>query len=467
MKEKVQQNALKNQQHYRKMTEKPVEQLILSLCVPTIISMLITTIYNVADTFFVSKIGVQASGAVGILFSLMAILQAFGFMFGHGSGSWISRLLGAKQVEKAREYSSTAFTLAFVVGLFIMIVGLAFLPTLMRLLGSTETILPYAADYGFYILLAGPAFTTSCVMNNILRYEGLAKLAMVGLATGGILNMFLDPLFIFGLHMGITGAGLSTAISQYISMAILYAMFRSGKPQSRLMLKYVRLQPSLIRNIITNGFPSLTRQGFNSVSNLLLNVQAAPFGDPAIAAMSIVSKCMNLLFSICVGIGQGFQPVSSFNYGAKRYDRVKRGIQFTWIFSTLVLTILSFLAFIFAPEMIHLFRHDAFIVEIGTHALRYGCVALIFLPTASIANMTFQSTGNSGRATFLACAQNGLFFIPLIVLFPKLFGLTGIEIAQPIAYFLAAAVAVPILLSFMRKLSKIDTITDLAAENPK
>lgn len=183
--------------------------------------------------------------------------------------------------------------------------------------------------------------------------------------------------------------------------------------------------------------------------------------------MSIVSKCMNLLFSICVGIGQGVQPVSSFNYGAKRYDRVKRGIQFTWIFSTLVLTILSFFAFIFAPEMIHLFRHDAFIVEIGTHALRYGCVALIFLPTASIANMTFQSTGNSGRATFLACAQNGLFFIPLIVLFPKFFGLTGIEIAQPIAYFLAAAVAVPILLSFMRKLSKIDTITDLAAENPK
>lgn len=272
MKEKVQQNALKNQQHYRKMTEKSVEQLILSLCVPTIISMLITTIYNVADTFFVSKIGVQASGAVGILFSLMAILQAFGFMFGHGSGSWISRLLGAKQVEKACEYSSTAFTLAFVGGLFIMIMGLAFLPTLMRLLGSTETILPYAADYGFYILLVGPAFTTSCVMNNILRYEGLAKLAMVGLATGGILNMFLDPLFIFGLHMGITGVGLSTAISQYISMAILYAMFRSGKPQSRLMLQYVRLQPSLIRNIITNGFPSLTRQGFNSVSNLLLNV---------------------------------------------------------------------------------------------------------------------------------------------------------------------------------------------------
>lgn len=453
MVEKIQQNTLKNQQHYRKMTEKPVEQLILSLCVPTIISMLITTIYNVADTFFVSKIGVAASGAVGILFSLMAILQAFGFMFGHGSGSWISRLLGAKKIEKAREYSSTAFTLALLVGFLMMIFGLMYLPNFMRLLGSTPTILPYAATYGFYILLAAPAFTTSCVMNNILRYEGLAKLAMVGLAAGGLLNMFLDPLFIFGLHMGISGAGLSTAISQYISMAILLAMFYSGKPQSRIQIKYIRFQLSLIKNIITNGFPSLTRQGFNSISNLLLNLQAAPFGDPAIAAMSIVGKCMNLLFSICVGIGQGFQPVSSFNYGAKRFDRVKRGIQFTWLFSTIVLVVLSVLAFIFAPEMIHLFRHDEQIVTIGTNALRYSCIALFFLPTASIANMTFQSTGNSGRATFLACAQNGLFFIPLIVLLTKLFGLTGIELAQPLAYLLAAMVAIPFLLSFLHQLS--------------
>ena len=296
------------------MTQTPVNRLIASLAIPTVISMLITTVYNITDTYFVSKINISASGATGIVFSLMAILQAFGFMFGHGSGSCISRHLGAKEIYKARKYSSTGFFLAAVSGIIIMLLGLIFLTPFMKLLGSTSTILPYAKTYGAFILIAGPAMTTGCVMNNILRYEGMASLAMLGLTAGGVLNIVLDPLLIFYFDMGISGAGLATAISQYVSMGILLIMFLSGKTQSKISVKYISLKFGLIKEIIFTGVPSLARQGLNSISNMVLNLQAAVYGDACIAAMSIVAKCANLLFSVCVGIGQGFQPVSAFNY---------------------------------------------------------------------------------------------------------------------------------------------------------
>lgn len=437
---------------FAKMTETPINRLIASLSVPTVISMMITNIYNATDTYFVSKIGISASGATGVVFSLMAILQAFGFMFGHGAGSCISRHLGAQDAERARRYSSTGFFLAVVAGALIMALGLAFIDPLMTLLGSTPTILPYARDYGIYILISGPAMTASCVVNNILRYEGMAALAMVGLTSGGILNMILDPLLIFTFDMGIAGAGLSTAISQYISLIILLIMYYRGPAQSKMRLRAITLRPKFVFEIIATGLPSLARQGLNSVSNMVLNIQAAPFGDACIAAMSIVGKVSNLLFSVCVGIGQGFQPVSSFNYGAGRYSRVKKGIRFTWGFSTAAIFVLSLICFIFAPQIVELFRHESEVVDIGSTALRLLCASLLFLPTVMIGNMTFQSIGKSGRAFFLALTQNGLFFIPLVYILPRFTGLWGIEAAQPIAYVLAAIVTVPFIISFARSL---------------
>lgn len=311
------------EKQYTKMTQTPIKKLFASLAVPTVISMLITTVYNATDTYFVSKINISASGATGVVFSLMAILQAFGFMFGHGSGSCISRNLGAQNIEKARRYSSTGLFLALLTGALIGILGIIFLAPFMRLLGSTATILPYSKAYGIFILAAGPAMTGSCVANNILRYEGKASLAMVGLTAGGVLNIILDPILIFGAKMGIAGAGLSTAISQYISFAILMIMYYKGDAQSKPNIKYITLKPRFVATIITTGLPSLARQGLNSVSNMVLNIEAALYGDACIAAMSIVAKCANLIFSVCVGIGQGFQPVSAFNYGAKKYSRVK------------------------------------------------------------------------------------------------------------------------------------------------
>ena len=437
---------------YKKMTETPVNRLVFSLSIPTVISMLITMIYNMADTYFVSKISVSASGATGIVFGLMSIFQAFGFLYGQGAGSIISRLLGKKDVENARRFCSTAFFSSLIIGVTASVLCTLFLERLMLVLGSTQTILPYAKAYGIYILIAGPALTTSCVMNNILRYEGAARLAMMGLTIGGLLNIALDPLLIFVFDMGISGAGLATCISQYISMVILLFMFLKKKCQCRIKFKYFSPSIKTAWEIVATGFPSFIRNGLNSISTMVLNMMSAPYGDECIAAMSISNRWAMVIFSVCVGIGQGFQPVSAFNFGAGKYDRVRKGMNFLWAYGTAVVTVLAGLSFAFAPQIVSLFRNDAEVVQIGTQVLRYMCIALVLLPTALTANMTFQSVGKKGRALLLASCQNGLFFIPLVLLLPRMFGLVGLEISQPVAYISAALVSVPFLVAFRSRL---------------
>lgn len=437
---------------YKKMTETPVEKLIVSLGIPTTISMLITNIYNMADSYFVSQISLSAGGATSIVFGIMSILQAFGFMFGHGAGCHISRMLGAKQTEKASRYASTGFFWALLAGFFIMIGGLIFIEPLMRLLGSTDTILPYAVKYCTFILAAAPAMTGSFVLNNILRYEGKATLAMIGLITGGLLNMGMDPLFIFVFNMGINGAGLATTLSQYISFGILLSMFLRKKTQSRLSPRFVAREFRTVLDIIVAGLPSLARQGLNSASTMVMNAQAKPFGDAAIAAMGYVSRTSNLIFSVGLGIGQGFQPVSAFNYGAKKYSRVKKGTWFTLGLGTLAIGVISAGCFAFAPQIISLFRNEAEVVQIGSEALRIQCVFLLFFPPSVVVNMLFQSIGKSIRSLVLSCLQNGGIFIPLCLILPRFLEIRGIEISQPLAYFLSACVSVPCLIAFLRNM---------------
>lgn len=440
---------------YQKMTETPVNKLIVSLAIPTVISMLITTVYNVTDTYFVSKISVSASGATGIIFSLMGIIQAFGFMFGQGAGSHVSRRLGAKDIENARKYCSTAIFVSLAVALLIMVLGLVFINPLMHLLGSTDTILPYARIYGRYILICAPAMITSCVMNNILRYEGMARMAMIGLATGGVLNIILDPLLIFVFKLDIAGAGIATAVSQYISTILLLSVFLLKKCQTRVSLKYVCLKPQFVWDIVSTGTPALARQGLNSISVMVLNLVAKPYGDACIAAMSVVAKISMLIFSICVGIGQGFQPVAGFNYGSKLYERVRQGVKFLWRFGTLIVSIMAIIVFIFAPQLVAMFRDEAEVVAIGTRALRFQCMAQFFAPTVMTANMTFQSIGKAGKAFFISCCQNGLFFIPMVLILPHLIGITGIEISQPIGYIISSFISAPMLLAFLNQLKKL------------
>lgn len=439
---------------YKKMIETPVPKLIISLGIPTIISMLITNIYNMADSYFVSQLSLSAGGATSIVFGVMAILQAFGFMFGHGSGSHISRMLGSKQSEEASKFASTGFFWALITGILIMIGGLIFIEPLMRLLGSTDTILPYAVKYCTFILIAAPAMTGSCVLNNILRYEGKATLAMIGLITGGVLNMLLDPLFIFAFDMGIDGAGLSTTLSQYISFGILLSMFLLKKTQSQMLPRYVAREFRTLLDIIIIGLPSLARQGLNSASTMVMNAQAKPFGDAAIAAMGYVGRTSSLIFSIGVGIGQGFQPVSGFNYGAKKYSRVRKGTWFTLLFGMALIGILSATCFAFAPQIISLFRNEPAVLQIGSEALRIQCVFLLFFPATMVVNMLFQSIGKSIPALILASLQSGLIFIPLCLILPRFYDIKGIEIAQPLAYLIAALISFPCMIVFLKRLPK-------------
>lgn len=446
-----------SEQQYKKMTETPVGRLVLTLGLPTTVSMLITNVYNMADSYFVSKVSLSAGGATSIVFGIMAILQAFGFMFGHGAGSNISRMLGSKQVEKAGRFASTGFFGALLCGLLISVTGLSFLEPLMRLLGSTDTILPYAKDYALWILIAAPLMTASCVLNNILRYEGKATLAMVGLTTGGILNILLDPLFIFTFKLGIGGAGLATALSQLISFCILLSMFLFKKTQSRLHPKLITPTLQILGNILVTGLPSLARQGLNSVSTMVLNAQAKLFGDAAIAAMGYVGRTSSLIFCVGLGIGQGFQPVSGFNYGAKKYSRVKKGSWFTLGFGTAFLGAIAAACFALAPQIIGLFRQEEAVLAIGGSALRIMCVFLLFMPISVVATMLFQSIGKNGPALILSCLQSGLIFIPLCLILPRFFGVMGIEVSQPLAYFISSLVSFPMMTDFLKKLPEDDT----------
>lgn len=441
-------------QQYKKMTETPVPRLIITLGIPTTISMLVTNIYNMADTYFVGKIGTSASGAVGIVFGLMAIIQAFGFMFGHGAGSIISRRLGARDVKSASRFASTSFVSSLVVGAVIMVLGFLFLNPLMRLLGSTDTILPYARTYASFILLAAPFMASSCVMNNILRYEGRAALAMVGLTSGGILNIFGDWLLMEGFGLGVMGAGLATAVSQIISFCILLFMFLSGKTESKFALKWVTKDIGDVVMICKTGLPSLMRQGLTSVSTMVLNGQAAIYGDAAVAAMSIVNRICSFIFSVALGIGQGFQPVSAFNYGAKKYGRVRQGFCFTLGLAEVLLGTIAVVGMIYSSHFVAFFRNDPKVIDIGNFALSVQLAALFFQPLTVCSNMLFQSVGKNGTATFLAMLRSGLCFIPVIVLLSCVLGLTGVEISQTVADVLAFFISLPFTLCFLGELKR-------------
>ena len=441
---------------FRRMTETPIPQLVLSLAAPTILSMLITSIYNLADTFFVGQISTSASGAVGVVSSLMAIIQALGFMLGHGAGTIISRSLGSRDTTAATRFASTSFFTALVFGVVLAVAGLGTLPHFMMLLGSTETILPHACAYARPILIAAPLMISSLVMNNILRYEGKASFAMIGLVTGGLLNIALDPLFIFGLGMGTAGAGLATALSQTISFCILLSMFLRGKTVSQFLLSAVTREARDFGRILLGGAPSFGRQGLNSIGGMLLNLAARSYGDAAVAGMSIVSRIFMFIISVAIGVGQGLQPVASFNYGARKYRRVRQAAIFTIEAAFCMLVVLVGLCWVNGDVLIRLFRDDPAVTAVALPAFHYQCLAMLLHPIIVVANMTFQSVGASGRATFLACCRQGVFFIPLILILPRTHGLFGVEICQPIADVLTFLVSLPFLLAFLQQLGRMD-----------
>ena len=445
----------RNEKQFIKMTQTPIPRLVAKLALPTTISMLVTSIYSLADTFFVSQLSTAASSAVGIVFSLQTIVQAVGFTLGMGSGSLLARRLGEKNKKAADTYASTAFYTALIIGFIIMLTGLLFTPQIMKLLGATETNIGYTIAYGNYIIWGVPFICASFVLNNILRSEGKAALSMIGLSMGGVLNIILDSIFIFNLKMETAGAALATLISQAVSFVILISMFLFRKSNISLSIKNVSLKLKTYWEIILTGMPSLTRQGLASVATVMLNKAANNYGDEAIAAMSITTKVAMLVFCICIGIGQGFMPVAGYNYGAKRFDRVRKAFRFTIITDTIIMTLLAITIYAFAPYIIQIFRaEDAAVIEIGTAAMRAQAIAMPLMATTIVANCLLQSVGKSVPATILSCCRQGLFFIPLIMILPKLINLSGIEYSQAISDALTFIVSVPFLIWFFKNLKK-------------
>ena len=447
------------------MTETKLTKLICSLSVPTVISMLITSFYNMADTYFVGLIGsASASGAVGVIFPLMSIMQAVGFMFGHGSGNHISRVLGAGDTEDAQRMAATGFFSAFVTGLLIMAVGLLFTEPLVYLLGSTSTIAPYAQGYVRWLMPGVPFLISSLVLNNQLRFQGSAFYGMIGITSGAVLNVALDPLFIFTMNMGVAGAALATSISQMVSFFILLMATRRG---GNIRIRLRCFSPTLKRftEIFRGGIPSLARQGLNSLATVCLNLAAGGYGDAAIAAMSIVSRVMMMTVSAIIGFGQGFQPICGFNYGARRYDRVYKAYWLCVKICFSVLVVLAVFAVAFAPQIVGLFlATDPEVQRIGTLALRLQCIFLPVFSFTCISNMMLQTMGIAGRATLLAVSRQGLFFIPAVLGLEMLLGLLGVQMAQAVADVLAFLLAVSMTLPVLRDLRQKSAAESIITE---
>ena len=437
------------EQHYQKMTETPVSRLILNLGIPTTISMLITNIYNMADTYFVGTIGESAQAATGVLFTVQAILQGIAFMLGHGSGTFIARSLADKDTTAATKYISTAFFTGGGFGLLIAVLGLSFLEPLVRFLGSTQTIVPHAMAYGQWILLAAPFIICSLILNNGLRYEGKAFYAMFGLTAGGLLNILGDYILVMKLGLGVYGAGLATAASQVVSFSILLFMYLK-MAQSTIRITAVSRMGKDYRDIVRVGFPSLIRQGLTSVTIGVLNNVTKPFGDAAIAAMSVVNRYSNFLMCVGLGIGQGFQPVASFNYQAKKYNRVKQGLLFTTVFGLAFVGTMSTFSFLFAEPVITVFQKHPQVIEIGAQALRFAAVGMLFMSLSIPVNMLYQSIQKPAISSMLSLIRSGAVTIPMLLLGVPLLGLTGIQIAQPTADVLAGLISLPFILHYLR-----------------
>lgn len=440
----------KTEQYYQKMTTTPIPKLIITLGLPTTVSMLITNIYNLVDTYFVGSLGESQQAATGILFTLQFIIQAFAFMFGHGSGVFVSKELANKNIDSSSKYVSSAMAIGIIVGLMISIFGLIFIEPLMKLLGSTSTILPYAKDYGLWVLISCPFMIVSLILNNNLRYEGKAFYSMIGLGLGAILNIFGDYLLIKVYDMGVYGAGLSTAVSQIVSCFVLVA-FYIKQAQSKLHVKYISKDIKCYLSICKVGLPSLIRQGLSSISNGLLNNLTKQFGDAAIAAMSVVNRFSSFVMCVGLGIGQGFQPVSSFNYEAKKYKRVKEGLVFTILLGFILVGALGVFGLVIPGEIIKLFQKMPEVIEVGTFALKAASIGVMFLPISVTINMLYQSIRKAKTASLLSLLRSGVTFIPILLLGTYFFEIVGIQLAQPISDILSSLISLPFGLHFLFK----------------
>jgi len=441
-----------NDERYNYLISANVGRAVTRMAIPAIITMLVTSLYNIADTFFVGQIDTQSTAAVGVVFPVMFVAQAVSFFFGHGSGNYISRELGAKRVENASRMMATGFFYGLGAGVLIMVLGLLFLTPLSVSLGSTPTILPYTVRYLRIILLGTPLLTSSLVLNNQFRLQGYATAGMWGVLSGAILNIILDPIFIFTLDMGVEGAAWATVIGQLCSLAVMLVLTRNGKTLP-IIPKHFTPSRAFAVEIVAGGSPSLLRQLLSAVATLLLNVAAAHYGDAAVAAMTIANRICMFIMSGMLGLGQGYQPLCGFCYGAGLMDRVKQGFWFCVRVGTIALLCFTILGFMFTRPIVAVFRDDPAVIAIGIDALRWQLCTFPLCALFIYSNMMMQTCGMTWRANLLASARRGLFFIPLILILPRLFALTGVEMCQAASDLCSFLLCLPILRSALQELN--------------
>lgn len=444
----------RHRDNYEFLTQAPVSRVILTMAVPTIVSMLVTCFYVIVDTYFVGQLNTQSTAAVGIVFPLMSLIQAIGSFFGHGSGAYMSRELGARRTDNASSMATTGLVYALLTGILIAVVALLFLRPLSLVLGSTATSLPFTEQYMAIILLGAPFQIASFTLNSQLRMQGNARYAMWGIISGALLNVILDPILIFACGLQLRGAALATVIGQIVSVAVLLAMchFRATTGV-RLRPRFFSLHWHYVREIVYGGSPSLSRQGLASISVVLLNVAAAGYGDAAVAAMSIVSRVTMFVMAVVVGLGQGFQPFCGYCYGAALYNRLRHGFWFTVRVGFVFLLCFSAFFFCFAEQTIAVFRDDAIVIAVGSTALRWHLAVYPLNAYIMAGNMMLQTTRRPLRANVLSSARKGLVFIPFILILPHLFGLMGIAMCQAVCDVVTFIIAIPIVRSAFREMT--------------
>ena len=444
-------HTLTSEEQHRRMLQTPVPRLILSLAAPTVASQLISIIYNTADTYFVSQISTSASAAVGVVFSLQSIIQAYGFGVAMGASSLISLRLGEKKDRDANMYATSGFLAEFVGGLLMLVFGLLYLEPLIRALGATETMLPHACAYGRIILMGAPIMCGSFILNCILRAEGAAVASMIGLCSGGILNIALDPLLIFTFGMGTAGAAVATVISQCVSFLVLAVAFLRGRSIVHLRPKYISRSPLDYVQILAVGFPTIARQGMASLASALMNIQGAFYGDAAVAALTISNKIYLLVRNVIIGIGQGFQPVAGYNYGAGDRKRTRQAFIFATKLGTVICILAAGIIAAFAEPIIGWFRADDQVIAIGRLALLYTCAVMPFMAYSTFVNQLYQCLGYKLPATVLASLRQGICYLPLIFILPHFLGLQGVQMTQPGSDLLTFFICIPFQIAFFRK----------------
>lgn len=437
------------------MLETPISKLIPKMALPTIVAMMVSSIYYLADTYFVHFLGTSATAAVGVNLSIDQTIMMAGSFLAFGANSYIARLMGANKIKTASKTLCSAFYTAVLMGILVMVPGLMFTDTIVRFLGATDTSAPFAVSYAKYLLIAAPFTAPSFVLNQCLRSEGSPVYSMIGISAGAVLNIALAPLFIFTFKLGIAGAGMAVAISKLISFCILVYPYLRKKTILSLSIKNISYRSDIVRETSLMGLPSLLRMGLAVLANIFVNRIAGEYSDSALAATSVVTRIMMLPAFAMLGFGQGFQPVAGFNWGAKRYDRVKKSFRYSCVVGVIFTAAASVLIAVFAEQIILLFtKADAEMVEIGRLCLITQCISMPLGAWVIVVNMLYAALGKPVGAIFLGITRQGVCFIPVLFILPALFGINGLAISQGVADLLSFIITIPFAVSIIKDITR-------------